>query len=203
MRKLIVTTALIVAAAGCSQRANAQSNILDALKGVASAAADKVTGGKLTAKAIIGTWNYVQPGVKLSSSDTLSDLAASAAASTIEGKLDTYYQKVGIKAGACSFVINDDGTFTSTFGQKTSGGTYTFNAETHELSLKYDSGLLRLGTAIPAYAYMNGTNMQIVFPADKLLTILTKLGTSISSLKTFTALLEKYDSVKIGFEFSK
>ena len=57
--------------------------------------------------------------------------------------------------------------------------------------------------AIPAYAYMNGTNLQIVFPMDKLLTILTSLGSSIDSLSTITTLLKQYDSVKIGFEFSK
>jgi hypothetical protein len=50
---------------------------------------------------------------------------------------------------------------------------------------------------------MNGTNLQIVFPMDKLLTILTSLGSSIDSLSTITTLLKQYDSVKIGFEFSK
>ena len=132
----------------------------------------------------------------------MSELAASAASSTIQGKLATYYSKVGIKAGACSFTFNSDGTFSSRFGQKTATGTYTFDTSTYKLSLKYNSGLLNLG-AIPAYAYMNGTNLQIVFPMDKLLTILTSLGSSIDSLSTITTLLQKYDSVKIGFEFSK
>ena len=175
---------------------------LDALKSAASTAIDKVTGGKLTEKGIVGTWNYKQPGVKLSSDNTLSELAASAATATMQGKLETYYTKVGIKAGACSFTFNSDGTFSSKFGQKTASGTYTFDASTYKLSLKYNSGLLNLG-AIPAYAYMNGTNLQIVFPMDKLLTILTSLGSSIDSLSTITSLLKQYDSVKIGFEFTK
>ena len=199
MKRVLILT--IMAVAFTCAEASAQS-WLDALKSVASTAIDKVTGGKLTEKGIIGTWNYKQPGVKLSSSDTLSELAASAASSTIQGKLATYYSKVGIKAGACSFTFNSDGTFSSRFGQKTATGTYTFDTSTYKLSLKYNSGLLNLG-AIPAYAYMNGTNLQIVFPMDKLLTILTSLGSSIDSLSTITTLLQKYDSVKIGFEFSK
>lgn len=199
MKRVFILT-IAALALTCSE-ASAQS-WLDALKSAASTAIDKVTGGKLTEKGIIGTWNYKQPGVKLSSDNTLSELAASAATSTIQGKLETYYTKVGIKAGACSFTFNSDGTFTSKFGQKTASGTYTFDTSTYKLSLKYNSGLLNLG-AIPAYAYMNGTNLQIVFPMDKLLSILTSLGSSIDSLSTITSLLKQYDSMKIGFEFSK
>lgn len=199
MKKVFILTFAALALT-CTE-ASAQK-WLDALKSAASTAIDKVTGGKLTEKAIIGTWNYNQPGVKLSSSDTLSELAASAATTTIQGKLATYYTKVGIKAGACSFTFNSDGTFASRFGQKTANGTYTFDASSNKLSLKYNSGLLNLG-AIPAYAYMNGTNLQIVFPMDKLLSILTSLGSSIDQLSTITTLLSKYDSVKIGFEFAK
>lgn len=197
-RILILTLAALSLACG---EASAQ-NWLDALKSAASTAIDKVTGGKLTQKGIIGTWKYIQPGVKLSSDDTLSELAASAATSTMQEKLATYYNMVGIKAGTCSFTFNSDGTFSSKFGQKSASGTYTFDASTYKLSLKYDTELLKLG-AIPAYAYMNGTNLQIVFPMDKLLSLLTSLGSGLDSLSTITSILEKYDSMKIGFEFSK
>ena len=109
---------------------------------------------------------------------------------------------MGIKAGSCSFVFNEDGTFTSTFGQRTATGTFTFNAETNQLVLQYNAGLLKLGT-INAYAYINGSNLQILFPMDKLLSLLSSLGSANSSLATITSLLKSYDSVKIGFEFSK
>ena len=46
-------------------------NWLDALKNAATTAVDKVTGGKLTAATIYGTWKYSQPGIKLSSSEKL------------------------------------------------------------------------------------------------------------------------------------
>lgn len=199
MKRILFILAFVFAV-GASD-AQAQS-WLDALKSVASTAVDKVTGGEFTAKSIIGTWKYVQPGVKLSSSDALSELAASAATSTMQSKMVTYYEKVGIKPGACSFTLNEDGTFSSTFGKKTYGGTYTFDAKTNQLMLKYDSALINWGS-IPAYAYMNGKNMQIVFPIDKLVGVLTTLGSSISALSTVTELIKKYDSVKIGFEFTK
>lgn len=213
MKKLIFIT--LAALTLSATQAQAQ-NWLNALKSAATAAIDKVTGGALTEKAIIGTWNYSQPGVKLSSSENaLSDLTASALTTTVQQKIAPYYEKVGIKPGICKFVINDDGTFSSTFGQRTFSGTYTFDAKTNALSLKYGGtkaatteegtvtpSLFNLG-AIPAYAYLNGDKLQIVFPMDKLLNVVTSLGSSVESLSLITELLKNYDSIKIGFEFSK
>lgn len=200
MKKSLLLVFAIVTM-GCID-ASAQ-NWLDALKGVATSAIDKATGGKLTEKAIIGTWKYSQPAVKLTSSkNALSDVAGSAASSTIQSKIKPYYEKVGIKPGACTFVFKEDGTFSSTFGQRTSTGKYTYDAKTNQISLKYDSGLLNT-KAITAYAYMNGANLQLGFAMDKLINILTTLGSNVQSLSTITSLLEQYDGVKIGFEFSK
>ena len=204
MKKLIFIT---LAALTLSATQVQAQNWLNALKSVASSAIDKVTGGELTAKSIIGTWNYSQPGVKLSSDNALSDLAASAATTTIQDKIAPYYEKVGIKPGVCKFAFNEDGTFSSTFGQRTFSGTYTFDPKTNALALKYGgtttaASLVNLGS-IPAYAFMNGANLQVVFPMDKLLTVITSLGSNIDSLATITELLKSYKSVKVGFEFTK
>lgn len=211
MKKLIIIT--LAAIAFTTAEAQAQ-NWLNALKSAATSAIDKVTGGALTEKAIIGTWNYSQPGVKLSSSENaLSDITGSALTTTVQQKIAPYYEKVGIKPGICKFVINEDGTFSSTFGQRTFSGTYTFDPKTNALSLKYggtkpstiaegEASLFNLG-AIPAYAYINGEKLQIVFPMDKLLNVVTSLGSSVESLSLITELLKNYDSIKIGFEFSK
>ena len=200
MKRIII---LAIAAITLTTTNVQAQNWLNALKGVATSAIDKVTGGKLTANALYGTWSYNQPGIKLSSStNALSDLTATAATSTLQTKMATYYEKVGIKAGACSFTFNEDGTFSSTFGQKTATGTFTFNAETNQLALKYDSSLLALG-AINAYAYINGANLQLLFPMDKLLTLLTSLGSASSQLSTITTMLKSYDSGKSGLECSR
>ena len=211
MKKLIFIT--LAALTLSASQAQAQ-NWLNALKSAATTAIDKVTGGALTEKAIIGTWNYSQPGVKLSSSENaLSDITGSALTTTVQQKIAPYYEKVGIKPGICKFVINEDGTFSSTFGQRTFSGTYTFDPKTNALTLKYggtkpstiaevEASLFNLG-AIPAYAYLNGEKLQIVFPMDKLLNVVTTLGSSVESLSIVTELLKNYDSIKVGFEFSK
>ena len=200
MKRLLILT--LFAITFSTSQVQAQ-NWLDALKSVATSAIDKISGGKLTENAIYGTWQYTQPGIKLSSStNTLSDLTASAATSGMQQKMATYYEMIGIKAGTCRFEFREDFTFTSTFGQKSLTGTFKFNAENNQLTLTYDSTLLKLGS-INTYAYLNGNNLQILFPMDKLLSLMSTLGSASSSLSTITSMLKSYDSIKIGFEFSK
>ena len=55
MKRVII---LAIAAITLTCNDVAAQKWLDALKSTASAAIDKVTGGKLTEKSIIGTWSY-------------------------------------------------------------------------------------------------------------------------------------------------
>lgn len=84
----------------CSSAASAQG-WLDAMKRVATDAIDQATGGKLTEKAIVGTWNYSAPGVKINSSDMLANVGGTVMESTVSEKLKGIYEKVGIVPGAC------------------------------------------------------------------------------------------------------
>ena len=198
MKKLMI----LIAAFTLSAAAAEAQSLGDALKGIASSVADKVTGGKLTEKALQGNWNYCGPGVKLSSDNLLAEAGGAAAAGTIKSKLETAYQKVGIREGACGFNFGSDNTFTATFGTRTLSGTYEFDPSSHAVTLHFATGKLNLGT-VGGYAYISGTNLDLVFPVDKLVGIITALGSKISSLSTLTSLLSNYDSVMIGFEFTK
>lgn len=198
MKKTIL---LLVAAVAMCAPAEAQ-NWLDALKGAASTSVDKVTGGKATEAMLQGTWSYAKPGVKLVSDSAVAELAASAATSTLQSKLEAAYKFAGIKAGACSFTFNADKSFSSTFGSRTIGGTYEYDAADHKITLHFSASKLNLG-AISGYAFLNGTSLDLVFPFEKLMTVLTKLGSQISALNTVTSLLNQYDNIMIGFEFSK
>lgn len=192
---------LIIAFALCaiSQTANAQG-WLDAVKKVATEAADKATGGKLTAKAIIGTWNYSAPAARLDGDSTLSSLSGSIVGSTLGTKMATVFEKVGIREGFCSITFNDDGTFAMPVKGKSISGTYEFDPATHAITLHI--GKSSLGS-FGGYAYISGSDLQIVFPTDKLMTLLTDLGSKITALSSVTALLEKYDNAYLGFAFSK
>ena len=99
MKKIIVLMAVFTLGTAAAE---AQS-LGDALKDIASSLADKVTGGKVTEKALQGQWSYLGPGVKLASGNLLAEAGGAAAAGTIKSKLATAYNMVGIREGACSF----------------------------------------------------------------------------------------------------
>ena len=184
---------------------SADAQILDALKKVATEAVtevvDNATDGALTQLAIIGTWSYTAPAVKLDGEDTLTSLSGSALSATLGKKLESAFTKVGITSDACSVTFNSDGTFTMPIKNRNLTGTYTYNSEDHSLIMVV--GQIK-SIEMKGYAFINGTTgLQLVFPVNKLTSFLTSLGSSISSLTTITALVKQYENIYLGFEFAK
>lgn len=179
-------------------------SLTDLLKKVASDTAteviDQVTGGKLTAVALNGVWNYTQPAVRFESSNVLSSLSGSAFESTITTRMEKAYHFVGIKPGVASFTFNEDKTFKAVLGKKTLEGTYVFDAENHTITLDFSSKLL--GT-MNGRVYLDGKELQLVFPVTKLVQLIKSVGSSITYLQSVVKVLENYDEVYLGFGFTK
>ena len=171
-----------------SERVSAQS-WLDALKGVATEVIDEATGGKLTEMAIAGEWKYIAPGVRM----------GSAMESTIETKLATAYEKVGIRPDFCQITFTKEDTWSMPVKGHEVTGTYSYDPATHAITLT----LAKLGASFTGYAYIDGTNLELVFPVNKLVEFVTALGSKISSLSSVSKMLEKYDDVYLGFQFAK
>ncbi len=174
----------------------------DALKNIASNVVDEVTDGALTQYALVGDWSYASPAVRFTSDDLLAEVGSAAITGTIESKLINVYKLVGFSQGVCSFSFDKEGNMSAKIGKISLTGTYEFDSSSHEVVLKFAAGKVNLGT-VKGCAYISGTNLDLVFHADKLLDMVTKLGAKISSLSSLTAVLEKYDGVMVGFKFSK
>ena len=174
------------------------------LKKAATNAADKLTGGKLTELALVGSWSYTAPAVRFESDNVLSELGGTAMESTVTGYLEKGYKLAGIKPGAASFTFNDDKSFTAVLGPaKNLSGTYEFDASTHEITLTFASGSkFNLGT-LTGHVYLSGNELQLVFPVTKLVGVIAAIGKKVSSLQTVASLLEKYKDVYVGFAFAK
>ena len=180
---------------------------LESLKGAASTVADKLTGGKVTEYGMVGSWSYDRPAVKLESENTLTEVAASAATEKLQSALETGYSLVGFKPGSCDCTFTKEGKFTMTAGSHTLEGDYTFENETHALTMTFSSKLLSKLGKIEGVAYRDGTDLQILFPADKILAILQELGSKTASfsksIASITTLLNAFDGLNLGFEFTR
>lgn len=194
MKKLIV---LLVVLCATTVTVEAQS-WLDALKQVATDVVDNATGGQLTAKAIIGTWNYKTPATRMSSGDALANVGGALAGSTINDKLKPIFEKVGIREGFCTITFNEDGTFAMPVKGRNISGTYEFDPSTHAITLTVG----KMGS-FTGYAYISGTNLEIVFPVDKLVDFVTAVGSKISALKSIATMLEKVENAYLGFAFAR
>jgi autotransporter translocation and assembly factor TamB len=171
---------------------------LDILKGAATTAVDKATGGKLTEYALVGTWNYSSPGTKLESTDTAKELGAVLLEAAIAGQLENIYTKAGLKPGVGTVTFAKDGTFSATLGERTISGTYTFDAAKHRIEVT-----VAKAASIGGNVYLSGTELMLVFPITKAVEMITSLGDNVSSLESISKLLEGYDNIYAGAKFSK
>lgn len=148
-----------------------------------------------------GTWTYTGSCIELKSDDLLKKAGGTLATGTVEKKLDEQLAKAGITAGEMQYTFTADSTFTMTWGSnKKKNGTYSYDATTKKVALKY-------GKLLTLNASMNctSTQMDLLFESDKLLKLITFLSSksSNSTLKAISSLAESYDGMMLGFSMKK
>lgn len=159
----------------------------------------------LTEESIYGTWVYQSPEVRFESESLLAKAGGEIAAQSIERKLDSYLTKVGIKQGVTTYTFNQDKTYSITTGGKTiSSGTYTFNAKNKTLKMQGTLGLMNQNCTIG----MDGTNLCILYDADKLLTVANSVGSILGQVSSTVGSVagifgENYKGMKLGLAMSR
>ena len=192
-----------------SETENTISNVLGSLIG------NSVT---LSEKMLEGTWNYTGTACVLESDAALANIGGTVATAKIEKKLDGYLARVGVKEGTCSFTfIGKDSCVVSMAGREL-GGRYALDAEEKTIQFTF-YGRLNFNTHI---AY-NVSSVNIVFNADKLLSLVKtvtskvsssagslsqndatgNLGTASATLSTISSLLSNYDGMILGVKMKK
>ena len=152
---------------------------------------------------ITGTWTYSGTAVKFESEDLLKSAAASVAATQVENKLDEYVSKVGLKAGTFSFTFSEENKFTIKALGKSFNGTYTLSEDYKTVSLQFSS--VFSSRPFVANVSVTGTQLDLLFTADRLLELLGKLTENSTNtiLKSVGTIVNQYDGMKIGLELQK
>ncbi|MFI3283053.1 MAG: DUF4923 family protein [Rikenellaceae bacterium] len=178
------------------------STVSDVVSTVASALLGDAA---ITTSSITGTWTYDSPAVILQSDNSITEAAGTLATSTIESKLGSTFSTLGMSAGTFSFTFNSDNSFSCTVKSRTLSGTYAIDGD-ETLTLTFSAfGAINLGS-ISTIAYISGSNLSLLFEADKLLDIvsaLTSVSESSTTLSTVNSLLSNYNGVRVGFEMTK
>lgn len=202
----MITGALLLSLLIGVENANAQSlkDILNSKK--VQNVITSVTGGKtLSVENLSGTWMYVTPAVQLEGDDALKNVAGSVVSSELEKKLSEQCAKIGIVEGAFNYTFNTDGTFTSMINGKTLNGTYVVLPEEKIVELNYGKTDKFNFTKLRASTVISASELSLLFDADKLLDLLTKLAamSENTTLKSVSHLAGQYNGMLMGFKMRK
>lgn len=145
------------------------------------------------------TWKYSKPGCAFTSENLLAKAGGEIAASKVEEKLSTYYNKFGFSSSNTQFAFTTDGNFSAQIDGKPWQGTYTFDEKTHAIHLK---GLL---LSASGYATKTTNGISLLFDQKKLLNLIKMLSTfkGSSTLSAVGSIANSYDGMRVGFEMTK
>lgn len=162
-------------------------------------------GTAVSEKDLIGTWSYQGVDAVFESENILAKAGGTLAAAQLESKIDTYVTKYGIQKGVTKFTFKEDKTFTAVVGKKNLSGTYVYDPNTKTLTLSAMGGLFTLKPTVARTA----TGISLLFPADKLLTLLNTTATiagntgALGQLGSLTSLLNNYTGLQLGLQLQK
>ncbi len=198
---------------------NTSSTIANVLGGLLGAATDNTSGSTSSAGSIIGgllnnvigsgtfskedlcahTWKYSKPGCAFTSENLLAKAGGEIAASKVEEKLSTYYNKFGFSSSNTQFTFTTDGNFSAQIDGKPWQGSYTFDEKTHAIQLK---GLL---LSASGYATKTTNGISLLFDQKKLLNLIKMLSAfkGSSTLSAVGTIANSYDGMRVGFEMTK
>ncbi len=191
VKTILAVLLLSMAATG----AQAQS-IKDIFSGVVNA----VTGNKVSASSLVGTWKYSAPACEFESDNLLAKAGGAAASKKVTSKLTSIYTKVGMQN--VSYTFKEDGTYTSTLKGHTTSGTYTLDESNKTLTLKTSAGV-----SLKTYVSVSSSEMSMLFESGKLMDGLKTISSLASKVNTTASLLStlmnSYDGMRLGFKLKK
>lgn len=172
------------------------------ISSVASAVTSKVTGESAS---IVGTWTYSGPACEFESDNLLAKAGGSLASSKIEEKMSGVFEKLGFTEDS-SYTFSSDSTYSATIGSRTISGTYSYDSDAQELTLKTTLGVK---VTVNVSKGLIGSTMSLLFEADKLMSLAQTITgaisntTSNSAISTATSLLDQYDGLQLGISLTR
>ena len=208
MKKIFLALAIAAASLGTQTYAFDLKDVLGKVGDLGSAG-DAITGlvdgiftqSDITVEQMAGTWTATGSAVCFQSENFLKKAGGSAAASTIEGKLNPYYKQYGLTGSVLT--IDSSGKFTLKVKGITLSGTVKKRSDGNFDFTFSALGTVKLGT-IKAYVEKPVSGLNVMFDASKLKSLITTITnlTGNSLAKTAGSLLDGYDGLCVGFAFS-
>ncbi|MBQ9474926.1 MAG: DUF4923 family protein [Bacteroidales bacterium] len=176
--------------------------VVNAIKNIASDVGDAFAGKKVK---ITGEWKYKGVGAGFEGGNIVSDVTTSATMIPLEKKVDEYLAKVGLKPGVATFVFNEDGTYKVSSDSFSIRGNWTLEDGIITMSIGKTISFITLRGTLKKTV----DGVEILFPADKFLSFVEKVGgiygvlNENAKLEAIFALLDKKEGVMLGWRLVK
>ena len=147
-------------------------------------------------RVVAGEWQYDKPYVHADGASVMGKLGKPIAKSKIKKNLDKAYKKMKIKKRWSSMTLTEDGEWTMKVLGLSFGGSYTYDPEQEQLTLRWH------GIPLKSHTHRDGKKLYIAFDMDRLLVILSFMSgiSSSETLKSLSFLSQNFRNVTVGFE---
>lgn len=202
MKKFVSAIVALVAllAPASSQALDLKSILGNAAPAVGGLLDGLLTQSDITVAQMKGTWQATGSAVSFQSENFLQKAGGGAAASTVESKLNPYYEKLGLTGS--TLVIDEDGNFQLKVKGITLKGTIEKNSDKTFNFNFTPFGKTTIGS-VKTYVEKSTTGLNVMFDAKKLKSLISTIAglTGNSLASTAGKLLDSYDGMCVGFEY--
>ena len=148
---------------------------------------------------LLGSWNYNAPSAAFTTQQALTNAGGSATIANMSSSLASNYNNIGINRNNTSFSFLDGNKFSAKVNGIPFSGTYTYNAQNGEISLKTAT------ETIKGNVTKTQKGMGLMFDATQMANILQKEGkvSNTAAVQAVSKLAKSADGARVGFELTK
>ena len=148
---------------------------------------------------VAGEWQYSKPYVHADGASVMGKLGKPIAKSKIKKGLDKAYKKLKINKRWSAMTLTGDGQWTMRVLGLSFGGSYAYDPEQEQLTLRWH------GIPLKSHTHRDGKKLYIAFDMDRLLVVLSFISgmSSSETLKSLSFLSQNFRNVMVGFEMKE
>ena len=203
MKKSILTlfaaTALLLSSCmtpgmGTTSTTNSSSDVLGSVLG--AVLSNVLFGGQ---SGILGSWYYNAPTTAFTTQNTLTSAGGNATVANMNSSLASNYNNIGINRNNTSFSFLNGNTFSAKVNGIPFGGTYVYNPQNGEITLKTSTETLK-GNVIKTQR-----GMGLMFDSTQMVNLLQKEGkvSNAAAVQAVSNLAKSANGARVGFELTK
>ncbi len=183
---------------GTTPTTNPTSSVLGSVLG--SVLTNVLFGGMtFDQSSLLGSWNYSAPSAAFTTEQALTKAGGAATIANIASSLANNYSNIGINRNNTSFSFLDGNKFSAKVNGIPFSGTYTYNPQNGEISLKTAT------ETIKGNVTKTEKGMGLMFDSVQMANILQKEGKvkNTAAVQAVSKLAKSADGARVGFELTK